>query len=233
MACRGFSSKPVDALFLVDRDDAEAARVGDGDFDGRERDRRAALLMGPQHARVVHLVDVIAGKDDQIPRAFPRDRIEILIDGVRRSLIPVLADALLRRQNLDEFAELLGDDAPAHADVAVERERLVLRGDEDAAQAGVDAVAEREVDDAVRSAEIDRRLGAVFRQRIQPLARAAREHDHQAVVEERRHDGSVPPQQHARRRARAVKGVLPGWIGRLASRETVTSMSFMAAAKPG
>ena len=38
----------------------------------------------------------------------------------------MLADALLRRQDLDELAELFGHDVPAHADVAVERERLVL-----------------------------------------------------------------------------------------------------------
>jgi hypothetical protein len=34
-------------------------------------------------------------------------------------------------RDLDELAELFRDDVPAHADVAVERERLVLRGDED------------------------------------------------------------------------------------------------------
>ena len=36
-------------------------------------------------------------------------------------------------------------------------------------------------------AEIDRRLGAILRQRIEPLAGAAGQHDDEAVVEERRH----------------------------------------------
>ena len=58
---------------------------------------------------------------------FAHDRIEVLVDRVGRALIPVLAHALLRRQDLDELAELLGHDAPAHADVPVERQRLVLR----------------------------------------------------------------------------------------------------------
>ena len=53
---------------------------------------------------------------------------------------------------------------------------------------GVDAVAQREVDDAVRPAEVDRRLGAFLGQRIEPLAGAAGEHDDEAVVEQRRHD---------------------------------------------
>ena len=149
--------------------------------------RGAALLMEAQHPRVVHLVDVIAGQDDQVARILADDRVEVLVDRVGRALIPVLADALLRRQDLDELAELLRDDAPAHADVAVERQRLVLRGDEDAPQPRVDAVAQREIDDAVRAAEVDRRLGAILRQREQPLAGAAGEHDDEAVVEKGRH----------------------------------------------
>ena len=73
---------------------------------------------------------------------------------------------------------------PALADVAVERQRLVLRGDEDAAQPRVDAVAQDEIDDAVRAAEIHRRLGALARQRREPFARAAGQHDHEDIVVE-------------------------------------------------
>ena len=58
---------------------------------------------------------------------------------------------------------------PAFADVAVERERLVLRQDVDPAQVGVDAVGERDVDDAVLAAKRNGRLGAIARQRKQPL----------------------------------------------------------------
>jgi len=65
-------------------------------------------------------------------------------------------------ENLNELAEFAGDErAPAFADVAIERERLVLREDVDAAQAGVDAVGERDVDDAILAAEGNCRLGAV------------------------------------------------------------------------
>ena len=147
------------------------------------------LLVEAQHARVVHLVDVIAGEHDQAPGTFAHDGVEVLVDGVGGALIPVLADAFLRRQDLDEFAELFRDDVPAHPDVAVERQRLVLGRDEDAAQAGVDAVAEREIDDAVGAAEVDRRLGALLRQRVETFTGAAREHDGDGVVEERGHMG--------------------------------------------
>ena len=188
--------EPGDPLGFVDRDDAEAAGVGDRHLDGRERDRGLALLVEPQHARVVHLVDVIAREHDQVPRVLAHDRIQVLVDRVRGPLVPVLADPLLRRQDLDELAELLGDDAPAHADVAVERQRLVLRRDEDAPQPGVDAVAQREVDDPVRPAEVHRRLGPFLGQRIEPLPGAAGEDDDQAVVEQRRHGMRSAPAQH-------------------------------------
>jgi hypothetical protein len=65
----------------------------------------------------------------------------------------------------------------------VERERLVLGGDEDAPEPGVDAVAQREVDDPVGSAEIDGRLGPFLGQGIEPLAGAAGKQDDHDVVE--------------------------------------------------
>ena len=139
--------------------------------------------MEAQHLRVVHLVDVIAGQHDHVLGVFLHDRIQILVDGVGGALVPVLADALLRRQNLDELAQLFRDDVPAHADVAIQRERFVLRGDEDAAQAGVDAVAEREVDDAVGPAEKHGWFGAVSGERVQTFTRTAREQNHQRVVD--------------------------------------------------
>ena len=58
-----------DPLLLVDRDDAEAARVGDRHLDRRERDGRPPLLVEAQHARVVHLVDVVARQHDQVARS--------------------------------------------------------------------------------------------------------------------------------------------------------------------
>jgi hypothetical protein len=68
----------------------------------------------------------------------------------------MLSDALLRRQDLDELAELLRNDRPPLADVAIERQRFVLCRDEDVAESRVDAIAEDEIDDAVRPAEVDR-----------------------------------------------------------------------------
>ena len=110
----------------------------------------------------------------------------------------MLADAFLRAENLDELAELVGYDAPSHAQMPAERERLVLQRDEDLAQAGVDAVAQREVDDPVGTAEIDGGLGTLARQRVEPLPCAPGQHHDEDVVE---HRTSLPPQDHSRRGA--------------------------------
>ena len=169
-----------------------------GDFDHRQRGAGAAFEVEAQHARVVHLVDVIAGQHDQVPRLLALDRVEVLVDGVGGALVPVLADPLLRVQHLDELAELVGDDAPAEAQVAGQRQRLVLQRDEDLAQPRVEAVAEGEVDDPVGAAEIDRRLGAFLRQRRQALADASGQHHDDDVVQ---HVESSALQHDARRGA--------------------------------
>ena len=57
-----------------------------------------------QHLAVIHLVDVIAGQDDDVARVFALDRVHVLVDGVGGALVPVLADALLWRDDLDELA---------------------------------------------------------------------------------------------------------------------------------
>jgi hypothetical protein len=147
------------------------------DLDRGQRHVGVLLEMEPQHLRVVHLVDVVARQHDDVPRRLAHDRVEVLVHGVGRAEVPVLAHALLRRQDLDELAELLGHHVPRHADVAVERQRLVLRGDEDAPQPRVDAVAEREVDDAVRAAEVHSGLGAIGRERRQAFSGAPGQQD--------------------------------------------------------
>ena len=94
------------------------------------------LLVVLQHAAVVHLVDVVAAENDHVLRLFAADRVDVLVDRVRRPHVPVGAGALHRRQQLKELAQLLRHNAgPAFADVPVQRESLVLRQDVDLAQA--------------------------------------------------------------------------------------------------
>ena len=55
---------------------------------------------------VVHLVDVVAGQDHHVLGPLLLERVDVLIDGVGRALVPVLVDALLRRHDVDELAQL-------------------------------------------------------------------------------------------------------------------------------
>jgi hypothetical protein len=50
-------------------------------------------------------------------------------------------------------------------------------------------IAEDEIDDAVRPAEVHRRLGALARQGRKPFTRASGQHDHQNVVANHRFPG--------------------------------------------
>ena len=63
--------------------------------------------------------------------------------------------------------------------------RLVLRGDADAADAGVERVGQREIDDARLAAEIDGRLGAPVGQFLQAAAAAAGQHIGHGVARQR------------------------------------------------
>jgi hypothetical protein len=75
-------------------------------------------------------------------------------------LIPLLRNAHLGREDFDVIAKA-GERRPAGADVPVQAEGLVLSKDENAAEIRIDAVLERDVDDAVESAKRHSRLGAV------------------------------------------------------------------------
>ena len=162
-----------DAPVLVGFDHAEfSGGRGRVHFDGGDGDVRAGGHVLLEHLLIIHLVDVIAGKNEDVVRLLAADRIDVLVDGVGRALIPVLRDAHLRRQHFDEFAEA-HQRGPAAADMAVEAERFVLREDKNAAQIAVQAIGKRDVDDAIDAAERDGGFRAVARQRPKPLALAA------------------------------------------------------------
>ena len=108
------------------------------------------LLVILDQVEVVHLVDVIAGQDHDVLGPLLLQRVDVLIDGVGRALIPMLVDPLLRRHHVDEFAQLAAQiTPPAEIDVPVQAHRLVLRQHQHLADAAVEAVREREIDDPI------------------------------------------------------------------------------------
>ena len=160
-----------------------ASRPGDGQAgDGQVG---AAVAVEVDHGGVVHLVDVVAGEDQGVAGAGLLDRVDVLVDGVGRPLVPVLGDPLLRRDDLDVLVELAAEEPPALVDVAVQADGLVLGQDEDLAEVAVDAVGEGEVDDAVDAAERDGGLGSIAGQGFEPGPSTAGQHDRQDISQHR------------------------------------------------
>src|SRR5260370_179586 len=145
--------------------------LGGGYFDGPDGDVGAGVAVLLKHAAVIHFIDVIAREDEDGFGGLACGRIDVLVDGVGGALIPLLRDAHLRREDFDVIAEA-GEGGPARTDVAVEAESFVLGEDENAAEIRIDAIGERDVDNAVESAERNGRLGAVASKRPEAFALA-------------------------------------------------------------
>ena len=159
-----------DPRVAVHGHDAEVRGLRQRVFNRADHHVRLRLLEEAVHFLVVHLVDVVAGQDQDELGLLVLDDEPVLVDRVGRALVPVLADALLGGQGEDVLADFGVEDVPAAPDVAVQGVGFVLDQDDDAAQPGVDAVAEGEVDDPVFAAEGDGGLGAIRRQRVEALA---------------------------------------------------------------
>src|SRR5580765_3183384 len=108
-----------------------------------------------QHGGVIHAVDVIASKNQGEFGAAALKQVEVLVDGIRSSRVPRGAGPHLWRNWRDVFAQFRIVDRPSVPQMLLERMRLVLRQDEDLSKTGVKTVAQREVDDAVATAERD------------------------------------------------------------------------------
>ena len=117
-----------------------------------------------QHQLIIHLVDVIARQDDHIFGSVALDDVDILEHRVGGAFIPLeLGHALRGGQDVEALVAFGPQEVPAALQVADQRMRLVLGRDADAADARIDRVGQREVDDPRLAAEIDRGLGAACR----------------------------------------------------------------------
>src|SRR5258707_2973134 len=168
-------------MVVVDVDDAKMPaflRFGRQSCDG---DIGGGILVLLEHATVIHFVDVVAGEDEHVFGLLGANGIYVLIDRVGRPHVPVLADPLHGRQDFDELADFTAENVPTFADLTIQRERLILSEDIDAAQTRVNAVGERDVDDAVDAAEGHGRFGAGAGGRIEARACASGEQNSERI----------------------------------------------------
>ena len=120
------------------------------------------------HGGIVHFVDMVAGKDHHIVRVEALNKVYVLINGIGSALIPAafLVMAFIGGQNLGAAMGLIQAPGLTVADVFVQFKGLILGEDPHRINAGVYAVTQREVDDAVFTAEGDGGLGCFLRQNL-------------------------------------------------------------------
>ena len=193
----GLLQEGGDAVGRVHVHDAEGRRLHARHLDAADGDVRLLLAVLPQHHLVVHLVDVVAGQDDDVARRVVLDDVDVLEHRVGGAGVPGgLGDALARGQDVEALVALGAEEGPAALEVADQAVRLVLGGDADAPDAGVERVGQGEVDDARLAAEIDRGLGPDVGHLHQAAAAAARQHIGHGRARERG-DAGVAPLGHA------------------------------------
>ena len=119
----------------------------------------------------VHQVQLVAGQDEHLARIRFEDPVQVLAHGVGSALVPVAGpDPLLGREDVDvSLAEVV--EPVGLRDVTMEARAQELRHHVDALDAGVQTVADRDVDQPELTADRNGRLGSVLRQRpeAQPL----------------------------------------------------------------
>ena len=156
----------------------------------------------------IETVELVARKDKHEVLVLEIVVVEVLADRVGRTLIPSLLVArLLGGENVDEAtAETV--ELISLLDVLMERRRIELRQDENLVEAGVEAVADRDVDQAVVTGEGDGWLAPVLSQGIEAGATTA-PHDNADDAREGRHGErpTFPPVAPALKRKRANGGL--------------------------
>ena len=157
-------------------------RVGQTDGLRGDGDVGTAIDVCVDHLRVVHAVQMVAGQNQVVVGVVPDKMAGRLPHRVRCALKPALAvGCLLGCQDFDEpVAEQVH--AIRLADMTVERGRIELGEDENPAHVGMQAVADRYVNQSIFAADWHRWLRAELGQRKQPFALASPKDDRENLV---------------------------------------------------
>ena len=148
-----------DVVVLIDVHDAKGRsdlpRNGT-DCDG---DVRAGFDMSGEHLVIIHLVDMVAGQDQNVLGIILLDEVDILVDGIGGAAVPFAAlGSHIGRKH--KYAAVAQVEVPrlAGTDIAIKLERLILRENTYSVNLRIGAVRQREIDDAILAAERNCRL---------------------------------------------------------------------------
>ena len=140
-----------------------------------------ANMLVEQRAKI-HPVKLIAAQDDVIIERPLQEVAHILADRIGRALIPLRTlRCLLRREDVHKAARKIVE-LVARLDMAVQRHAIELRQHIDRTKPGVQAVADRDIDDPVFAAQRHRGFRSVLRQWKQTRARAAAHDDGEGAL---------------------------------------------------
>ncbi|MEY4613104.1 MAG: hypothetical protein RL179_1077 [Planctomycetota bacterium] len=143
--------KAGDTVAGIHIKDAELVGLMHRNRDAPDCEVGTPFNMQADHFTVVHLVDVVRCKDDDILRVGFFNHIDVLVDGIRGAFVPMFVDALLGRQDFNIFIELRAEKIPTQVQVPVQASRLVLGEYKDLAKVAVEAVGQGEIDDPVKA----------------------------------------------------------------------------------
>ena len=130
--------------------------------------------MRVQHLRVIHRINVVAGQDQHVLRVRHFDEVQVLVNRVRRSAVPVGAlGSRIRRQDEHAAAPAVKVPSVAVAEIIVQLKRAILRQDAHALNPRMCAVRQREIDDAVLSPKRHRWFRYLRRQHPETAALAS------------------------------------------------------------
>ena len=96
LGLRGLFVEANDVRCRIDGHHAILRRGRERNLDAANRDVGLATDVLGEELRIVHLVDVIAGENQNVPRRVAAQDVEVLVDRVRGPFVPVDGDALLR-----------------------------------------------------------------------------------------------------------------------------------------
>ena len=135
---------------VVYAQDAEPARFRPRHTDDRDRSIRAVLLVASKQQIIIHFINMIAGNDKNVFRVITFNKSHILINRVRRPLIPRAALlTYIRGQNMHAAFSAVKSPWCANSKMLRKNERLILRKHPYRFDAGMGTVAKRKVDYSV------------------------------------------------------------------------------------
>ena len=141
------------------------------------RCRCIVRLMEGKHLGIIHFINVVTGKNQHIFRIIAVDKVNILINGVCRPVEPFAGIPCfhMRCKNRHTAVFLIQIPWNPNPDMLIQTQRLILCQHADGIHTGVNAVAQRKIDDTISPTVCNGRLCHLSCQHAQTTALSTRQ----------------------------------------------------------